>query len=55
MESSDESEESRILCGPFLESLLLVLLAHRSLGRVAFRGLAPEGPREVDSISIPDS
>ena len=31
----------------------MALLAHRSLGHVAFRGLALEGPPEVDSILKP--
>ena len=31
----------------------MALLAQRSLGHVAFRGLAPEGPPEVDSVLKP--
>ena len=31
----------------------MALLAQRSLGHLAFRGLAPEGPPEVDSVLKP--
>ena len=37
----------------FLRVMRLALLAHRSLRHVAFCGLAPEGPPEVDSILKP--
>ena len=37
----------------FLRIIRSARLAHRSSGHAAFRGLAPEGPPEVDSILKP--
>ena len=45
------SEESRIRSGPLLEGYTVGSFG-RSLGHVAFRGLAPEGPPEVCSIYV---
>ena len=39
--------------GRFLRVIRLALLAHHSLGHVAFRGLVPKGPPEGDSILKP--
>ena len=39
--------------GHFLGVIRLALLAHHSLGHVVFRGLAPEGPPEANSILKP--
>ena len=36
--------------GGFFRVMRLALLSHPSLGHAGFRGLAPEGPPEVDSV-----